>query len=97
MSGYYLPPHKWYHCYSTEDSHPWRKPNPGMIEAAAKNLDIDKKRSAMFGDSWTDLEAAKKAKIQFFPVDPYKGPFLLHQVQSFLESFNKDAEQPTIH
>ena|SRR3990167_9610614 len=96
-SSYYLPPHKWYHCYSEDDAHLWRKPNIGMITEATNKNKIDLSRSAMFVDSWQDMKTAENAGIAFYPIDPYKGPFLLSQVESFLNGFNKDAELPTIH
>ena len=38
-----------------------RKPKPGMILKAAKEFQIDLKKSIMIGDSNTDIEAAKQA------------------------------------
>jgi histidinol-phosphate phosphatase family protein len=38
-----------------------RKPKPGLIHAAAKDLDIDLHRSWVIGDSLTDIAAGKKA------------------------------------
>jgi len=40
-----------------------RKPAPGMIEKAARDFDIDLKKSWMIGDKISDIEAAKKAGI----------------------------------
>ena len=45
--------------------HPWTKPNPGMILAAAKDLDIDLKESIMVGDRDTDQQAAHRAGVPF--------------------------------
>jgi len=44
--------------------HPDRKPNPGMILRAAKDLDLDLTRSAMIGDRTSDMEAAERAGIK---------------------------------
>lgn len=44
-------------------SHPSRKPNPGMLLAAADWLSIDLARSWMVGDHARDLEAAKNAGL----------------------------------
>ena len=41
-----------------------RKPAPGMLTAAARDLDIDLTTSVLFGDSESDLEAAHAAGIQ---------------------------------
>lgn len=35
----------------------WRKPSPGMLLAAAKDLNIDLSRSVLVGDRLTDLQA----------------------------------------
>ena len=40
-----------------------RKPEPGMLLAAATDLDIDLAASAMFGDRASDLEAARRAGV----------------------------------
>lgn len=38
-----------------------RKPNPGMIEQAVKELDIDISSSFMIGDKGSDIEAGRRA------------------------------------
>lgn len=40
-----------------------RKPAPGMLLAAARDLDVDLSTSAMFGDKTSDLEAARAAGV----------------------------------
>ncbi|MCU0922366.1 MAG: D-glycero-beta-D-manno-heptose 1,7-bisphosphate 7-phosphatase, partial [Burkholderiaceae bacterium] len=40
-----------------------RKPAPGMLHAAARDLGIHLKSSAMFGDKSSDLEAARTAGV----------------------------------
>ena len=40
-----------------------RKPAPGMLLAAARDLGIDLRSSAMFGDKVSDLEAARAAGV----------------------------------
>ena len=44
-------------------SHPWRKPNAGMILAVARISRLELKRSTMIGDKWSDLEAAAIAGV----------------------------------
>ena len=44
--------------------HPDRKPRPGMIIRAFKDLHIDPDRSFLIGDKTSDIEAAKAAGIQ---------------------------------
>ncbi len=41
-----------------------RKPKPGLILRACKELDIDPARSIMFGDSQRDIEAARAAGLR---------------------------------
>jgi D-glycero-D-manno-heptose 1,7-bisphosphate phosphatase len=45
------------------DNHPWRKPNPGMIVAAAQRLQIDPARSWIIGDRAHDLAAGAAAGL----------------------------------
>ena len=42
---------------------PWRKPGPGMILQAAKDLDLDLAESWLVGDKLSDMEAAKAAGV----------------------------------
>jgi histidinol-phosphate phosphatase family protein len=59
----------WYHCpYHPEATveryrreHPWRKPAPGMLHAAAEDLGIDLARSWMVGDQERDIAAGQSA------------------------------------
>ena len=43
------------------DSHPWRKPNPGMIVTAAQRMGLDLPRSWIVGDQVHDLAAGRAA------------------------------------
>lgn len=43
--------------------HPWRKPSPGMILAAADTLALDLGRSMVVGDKISDLEAGRNAGV----------------------------------
>ena len=53
---------------SNAPSNSWRKPSPGMLLAAAKDLNIDLSRSILVGDRLTDLQAGASAGL----------PFLIH-------------------
>ncbi|MGZ5280361.1 MAG: HAD-IIIA family hydrolase, partial [Pseudobdellovibrionaceae bacterium] len=46
-----------------------RKPKPGLIFQAAKEMSIDLSASFMVGDRWRDIEAGQKAGCQNFFVD----------------------------
>ncbi|HEY9216167.1 MAG TPA: HAD family hydrolase [Ancylobacter sp.] len=43
--------------------HAWRKPNPGMIRAAAELLAVDLSRSVIVGDKISDLDAGAAAGL----------------------------------
>jgi D-glycero-D-manno-heptose 1,7-bisphosphate phosphatase len=43
--------------------HAWRKPNPGMILQAARDLDLDLSRSSLIGDKISDMQAAAAAGV----------------------------------
>lgn len=55
IDGSYLCPHH------PEDGCDCRKPAPGMLHRAARELDLDLKRSWLVGDALTDLQAAATA------------------------------------
>lgn len=44
--------------------HPWRKPSPGMLLAAQRDLDIDLARSWLVGDAERDIEAGRRAGLR---------------------------------
>jgi D-glycero-D-manno-heptose 1,7-bisphosphate phosphatase len=46
-----------------------RKPQPGMLLAAAERLGLDLARSACVGDRWRDVEAARRAGVTAIYVD----------------------------
>ena len=53
---------KFYYCTAHDgEAHPWRKPNPGMILAAAEEFGFDPKGSFLIGDWWKDISAAHAA------------------------------------
>ena len=45
------------------EAHPWRKPAPGMLLAAAAALRIDMGNSVFVGDQVTDVQAAMSAHV----------------------------------
>jgi D-glycero-D-manno-heptose 1,7-bisphosphate phosphatase len=58
VDGVYLCPH------APEENCGCRKPQPGMLLQAARELDIDLKRSWMIGDALTDLLAGQAAGVK---------------------------------
>ena len=60
-----------YHCpYHPEAElahfravHPWRKPAPGMLLAAADELNLDLANSILLGDRWSDVDAGVAAGV----------------------------------
>ena len=57
-------------CFHDDAAHcDCRKPEPGMLIAAARKLDIDLRRSVMVGDRWRDIEAGKRAGCRTVLID----------------------------
>lgn len=53
---------KFFYCTAHDgQDHPWRKPNPGMIYAAAEEFGFDPKGCFLIGDWWKDISAARAA------------------------------------
>lgn len=51
-----------YTCFhNSADRCDCRKPKPGLLQQAARELGIDLQASAMVGDRWSDVEAGKAA------------------------------------
>ena len=89
-----------YICYH-DDHHKCecRKPNPGLLLRAARDLDLDLSTSFMVGDRWRDVAAGQAAGCQCYfidygyteksPISPYTQVYSLFQaVQNILESCN---------
>jgi D-glycero-D-manno-heptose 1,7-bisphosphate phosphatase len=54
-----------------------RKPSPGLIFEASKDLDLNVSKSFLVGDRWRDIEAGQKAGCKCFFIDyqyPEKQP-----------------------
>lgn len=60
---YHCPYHPKAKIIKFQKDHPWRKPKPGMVRAAAKDLNIDLKQSLMIGDRWSDVQCASAAGV----------------------------------
>jgi D-glycero-D-manno-heptose 1,7-bisphosphate phosphatase len=57
VDGVYMCPHK------PDDDCSCRKPRPGLLLQAAKELSLDLKRSWMIGDAWSDMQAGQRADV----------------------------------
>jgi D-glycero-D-manno-heptose 1,7-bisphosphate phosphatase len=60
---YYCPFHPRGNVPAFTMEHPWRKPSPGMILAAAEDLSLDLARSWLVGDAERDIQAGIAAGI----------------------------------
>jgi histidinol-phosphate phosphatase family protein len=58
LDGIYVCPH------APEEGCPCRKPRPGLVEAAARQLPVDLRRSWMVGDKPADVELARNAGLR---------------------------------
>lgn len=52
-----------YVCPFSSDTHPMKKPNPGMLLQAGKDFDLDLGHSFFVGDTDKDVQAAKNAGV----------------------------------
>jgi D-glycero-D-manno-heptose 1,7-bisphosphate phosphatase len=55
--------------HDNDDQCPCRKPKPGMLLAAARDLALDLPRSFMVGDRWSDIEAGRAAGCRTVYID----------------------------
>jgi D-glycero-D-manno-heptose 1,7-bisphosphate phosphatase len=70
-----------------------RKPKPGLISRAAKNFDIDLKKSWMVGDRYSDVELARNAGVKsMFVLSGYGRGEWEHQRASWAEQPDLVAE-----
>jgi D-glycero-D-manno-heptose 1,7-bisphosphate phosphatase len=60
---YFCPHHPAGSVPALSESCACRKPEPGMILTAAKDLRLDLARSALVGDKWSDIAAGKRAGL----------------------------------
>ncbi len=60
---YFCPSHPEHGIGAYRRESPFRKPAPGMLQAAIRELDIDPSRSVLIGDKMTDIEAGRAAGI----------------------------------
>ena len=58
IDGVYMCPHR------PEDGCSCRKPQPGLLLQAAKDLSLDLQRSWMIGDAWSDVQVGQSAGVR---------------------------------
>jgi len=58
VDGVYMCPHQ------PDDDCQCRKPKPGLLLEAAKELSLDLQRSWMIGDAWSDVQAGQTAGVR---------------------------------
>jgi D-glycero-D-manno-heptose 1,7-bisphosphate phosphatase len=58
-------------CYAPGrgENNPRRKPEPGMLLDAARDLGLDLARSWMIGDRWRDIDCARRAGVRSVFID----------------------------
>jgi D-glycero-D-manno-heptose 1,7-bisphosphate phosphatase len=61
--AYHCPDHPTEGIGSYRRANPWRKPGPGMLLEAARDLNLDLARSWTVGDQMTDIEAGRAAGV----------------------------------
>ena len=76
---YYCPYHPEGTVEKYRREHPWRKPQPGMLQQASRDLNLDLSRCWMVGDAARDVEAGRAAGVstvlvQDTPTEPHKAP-----------------------
>lgn len=63
---------KFYYCTAHDrEKHPWRKPSPGMVFAAAEEFGFDPAGAFLIGDKWSDIECGARAGCR--PLLVYSG------------------------
>lgn len=77
-------------CPATEDSHPDRKPNPGMLLKILKQQKLNPQEKTVYfiGDKLADLEAALKAKVIPILVETGKGEITCQHLPEFMATHN---------
>ena len=86
-------------CYHDDpDGCDCRKPKPGMLLAAARDLNISLKRSFVVGDRWRDIEAGRRAGCRtvlidygYAEPDPSDMDFTTHALSSAVDWILKSA------
>ncbi len=70
---YYCPYHPQGTVEKYRSEHPWRKPQPGMLLQACKDMQLDMGQSWMVGDQLRDVEAGAAAGVRTILLTPQAG------------------------
>lgn len=89
----------WYYCpYHPEGTveryrreHPWRKPAPGMLQAAASDLSLDLGASWMVGDQERDVDAGRAAGCRTIRIEQDDARIADVRAQSSADFVERDA------
>lgn len=73
------------YCTSYRDSHPWRKPNPGMLLDQAAYFQTELSGVPFVGDNIVDIEAARAAGAEPVLVETGKGRQMAARYKEKLE------------
>jgi len=71
---YYCPHHPEHGVYPYKQACECRKPHPGLIKRARRDLNIDLSQAFMIGDKVSDIEAGKRAGTKTIFVTTGRGP-----------------------
>ncbi|MCK5113257.1 MAG: HAD family hydrolase [Phycisphaerae bacterium] len=74
--------------YASESDH--RKPEPGMLLLAGKELDLDLEQSWMVGDAGRDVGAGQKAGTRTVRIRHHHDDDVMHHGEETLEEFQAD-------
>ncbi|MEX0777117.1 MAG: HAD-IIIA family hydrolase [Phycisphaeraceae bacterium] len=94
---YYCPYHPEGTVEKYKRQHPWRKPQPGMLLQAAKDLKLDLGQCWMIGDQMRDVEAGAAAGVRTVLLSPQAGvqpP--LRQERAAAELLTREVGSPLI-
>ncbi len=80
-------------CYDSGHGKPseFRKPEPGMLLHASKQLGIDLRQSWMVGDRWRDIDCGKRAGVRTVFIDFGYSEELREQPDFSVKSFGAAA------
>ena len=81
---------KIYYCPDEDDSSKCRKPNPGMIQMAMKDFEIDMDNSYIIGDRIKDIKTGEPFKLPGILLDKYRRSEATEQTPGNLVYYAED-------